>query len=356
MNKRWMSVLSVLGVITLLLAGCQGGPTAEEIVAKIREVEASTEDVHAVIEVAVDVESEDLNEELVVEVWEKSPNKLRAEVLESSRAELVGVVSVTDGAQGWMYHPGENVVAMGDAGPEGVPTPREAVQFVQGVIERVLDTSEVELMGQEDVAGVATYKLAFTPNEEGETVLPPGSEATLWVEQERWIVRQAHFRSDLLGEGRMRVRTLELNQGLSDALFQFEIPAGAEVIEVKDVAPAHMTLDEAQAEAEFLRVPGYVPAGATLIDVFTVGGEGGAYVLRYNHAATAFTVVQGYEAMGELPEGPRTEVTVRGQPATLITDEAQGNSFLTWEEDGIVISIAGHIGADEVVKVAESLQ
>ena len=32
------------------------------------------------------------------------------------------------------------------------------------------------------------------------------------------------------------------------------------------------------------------------------------------------------------------------------------NSLLTWTEDGVVFVIAGRIGQDEVLKVAESLQ
>jgi hypothetical protein len=35
-----------------LLVGCQSGPTAEEIVARLKEVEAGTEDAHAVVELA----------------------------------------------------------------------------------------------------------------------------------------------------------------------------------------------------------------------------------------------------------------------------------------------------------------
>jgi hypothetical protein len=57
----------------------------------------------------------------------------------------------------------------------------------------------------------------------------------------------------------------------------------------------------------------------------------------------------------EAPTGQKTEVTVRGQTANLIADSL-GNNFLTWVEDGVTITIAGHISQDEILKVAESLQ
>jgi outer membrane lipoprotein-sorting protein len=352
MNKRWFIGLSVLVAISLLLGGCQKQPTAEEIVAKMREVEADIEDAHAVLEISL--QGQGMDDELTIEVWEKKPNRFRAEVLEASDSDLVGAISVTDGHQTWMYHPGQNEVLVGEVGPDEPASLREAIQSVEEMIQRVLDTSEVKLVGEEDVAGVATYKLEFTPKEDEDTILPPGSKATLWVDQERWIVLQAHFIGGVAGEGRMRVRSFEFNAGLADDRFQFEIPEGAQVTNVEDKRPKPITLDEARAQADFtLLVPTYLPEGATLIDVFTVDE---AFILHYDHSTTSFTVIQGWSrGMREAPTGQKTEVTVRGQTANLITD-GLGNSFLTWMENGVTTTIAGRISQDEILEVAESLQ
>jgi outer membrane lipoprotein-sorting protein len=363
MNKRQFvgtNVLIVLPLLlSLLLTGCQSGPTAEEVVAKMKEVEASIEDAHGVLEVSI--QAQGMDQDVVVELWEKMPNKFRAEVLEASDSELVGTVSVTDGSQAWMYNPSKNKAIVGELSElemEGELDPGQMIQMMEGMIQRVSDTSEVELLGEEEVSGVATYKLEFTPKEDAEeTILPVGSVATLWVEQERWIVLQAHLISDMFGEGWMRVRSFEFNTGIADEQFQFEVPAGAEVTQLEDLEPTSITLDEAREQADFaLLVPAYVPEGATLIDVLSVNG---AFVLYYDHAETSFTVMQGTSPEMGLdrsnPQGQTTEVTVRGQAGTLITDD-QGNTFLTWEEDGVTITIAGHISQDQVLQVAESLQ
>ena len=356
MNKRWFIRLSMLVAISLLLplllGGCQKQPTAEEIVAKLKEVEASTEDAHAVLEVSV--KGQEMDEELVVEVWEKKPNKFRAEVLEASDSELVGAISVTDGQQFWMYEPGENEVVVDEVGPDEPSSPRDIIQSMDEAIQQVMDTTDVTLVGEEDVAGVATYKLELTPREDDETFLPVGSKATLWVDQERWVVLQAHFSGGIAGEGQMRVRSFELNTGLADDLFQFEIPEGAKVTKAEDKRPKHLTLDEARAQADFaLLVPTYVPEDATLIDVLTVDG---AFILHYDHSTTSFTLIQGLsEGVREAPPGQKTEATVRGQTANLITD-GLGNNLLTWMENGVAITIAGRIDQDEILKVAESLQ
>jgi hypothetical protein len=188
--------------------------------------------------------------------------------------------------------------------------------------------------------------------------IPMDATATLWVEQERWIALQAHFDGSSFGQGWVRVRSFEFNTGLDDTLFQFEVPEGAEVIDVAEMQPTPLTLAEAEEQAEFdLLVPSYEPDGTTLIEVLQVSE---AFVLRYDHSTTSFTIVQG-----DLPHmeddqeqdhsGETTQVTVRGQTATLVTDDT-GNSLLSWTEDGVNVTIAGHISAEEIVKVAESLE
>jgi outer membrane lipoprotein-sorting protein len=352
MNKRWLIGLSMLVVVALLLGGCQRQPTAEEIVTKLEEVEASTEDAHAILEFSA--KGEGLDEDIVVEVWEKKPNKFRAEILEANDPELAGAISVTDGQQFWMYEPGKNEVMVGEVGPDEPSSFRGAIRDVEDMIRQVLDATDAKLVGEEDVASVATYKLELTPKEDDETFLPAGSQATLWVDQQRWVVLQAHFSGGIAGgEGQMHVRSFELNTGLADDLFQFEIPEGAKVTKAEDKQPKHLTLDEARAQADFLLVPTYVPEGVTLIDVLTMGE---AFILHYDHSTTSFSVIQGFsDGVREAPTGQKTEVTVRGQTANLITD-GMGNNFLTWMEDGVAITIAGRISQDEILKVADSLQ
>jgi outer membrane lipoprotein-sorting protein len=364
MKTRLLIGFNVLVALSLLLTGCQAGPTAEEIVAKMQEVEASTEDAHAVVEFSI--RAEDMDMEIVVELWEKRPNKFRAEVLEASEAEFEGVVSVTDGEQAWLYHPGENVVitgALGDIEPDEMPIdPQEVIQLMEEGIQWAMDHFDVELAGEEDLNGLATYKLEFTPKE-GEDYpmpIPIDGKVTLWVEKERWIALQAHFDGGPFGEGWIRVQSFAFNSGIPEELFQFEIPESAEVINIEDMKPTPLTLDEAEAQAGFdLLVPTYEPDGVTLIEVLQVGE---AFVLHYDHSATSFTIVQGDMPHMENPSleegshsGEIVDVDVRGQAAVLATDGA-GNSFLSWTEDGVSITIAGHISTEEIVKVAESLQ
>lgn len=353
-KARWLWAMAVLLALVVAAGGCTKKLTVEDIVAKVKEVVASTNDGHAVIEVTAKVQSESVR--AVIEVWGKQPNKARAKVLETDRGEFADAVIVTDGQTAWFYSPVENQVIVADV--SDIPVDAQVIiQDMEGLMQWVLDVSEVELLGEEDVAGAKTHKLSLTPKEDEERPLPITGTATLWVDQEQWIVLKAHFVAPNLGEGTMQVRSFELNPGLDDEIFTFEAPAGVEVINAEDEKTRHTTLDEAEAQAGFdLLTPAYLPDGSTLIDVLKVRE---AFVLLYDLDGANSTVTQ---SQGELPPGSFGEpgagesVTVRGVQATLVASEALGASLLTWQENGIGFVIAGRIGGDEAIKIAESLQ
>ncbi|MFN2169285.1 MAG: LolA family protein, partial [Anaerolineae bacterium] len=112
MKAKFWIVIGLLLVLGLVLAGCGPQITAEEIVDKMRETLESTDDAHAIV--AVDVSAQGIEMSAKAEVWEMSPNKFRAEVLESSQPDTEGMIMVSDGQQGWFYDPAHNQVMVGD--------------------------------------------------------------------------------------------------------------------------------------------------------------------------------------------------------------------------------------------------
>ena len=354
MARKATIALSLFLVVSLGLVGCGQKMTAEEILAKVQETVDSTIDAHAVVVASANVQGMELS--VTAEVWEMMPNKLRAVILETSEPEMAGGIVVSDGENGWYYQPARNVVLVGPADEIETPLPQEMLGELQDVVQKVLEISDAELAGEEVVAGIDSYVLILTPKEDAEQeAFPVSGTATVWVDKDRWIILKATFEASSLGQGTVEVTSFELNPGLSDDLFQFEVPEGANVIDVEAQRPETMTLDEARAAADFdLLVPGYVSEGATLIEVFSALDS---FILRYDHSAlVSFTIVQGSPLPGPLPLGASSDVTVRGQEATAVVDEAGGNTFLSWSENDVTVTVAGHISLEEALKVAESLE
>ena len=352
-HRSWIA-FGLLLVLGLALAGCGNRITAEEIVARMQDTVNNTEDAHAVVSGRVNAQGIEIS--ATAEIWEKWPNKVRAEVLEASQADLVGSIVVSDGQQGWAYEPARNVVRVGAAGEIETPLPEEMLTELRDVIQAVLDASDVELVGEETVLGQGAYKLTLSPKEDAEQSFFPGNgTATLWVDQEKWIVLKAEYEGGTFGQGSLEVQSFELNPGLSDDLFTFAVPEGATVIDIEAQTPVPLTLDEAKEEAGFsLLVPAYVPAAATLIEVYRVEES---FVLRYDHSPeVSFTVIQGPELASPPPLGQAQNVSVRGQSGTAITDEAGGTTFLYWTEGAVTVTVAGRISLDEALQVADSLE
>jgi outer membrane lipoprotein-sorting protein len=347
-------LLAMCLLLAATLSGCGSEITAEEIVARMQETVESTDDAHAVVTANIDAQGIQIS--LTAEVWEKAPNLLRVQVLDASDARFVGNLMVTDGEQVWLYEPDRNRVQMGGAGEVEMPLPQEILTSFQEEIQEVLDVSDVELAGEESVAGREAYKLTVNPREDAQQELLPGNGmATLWVDKEQWIILKATYEANAFGTGDMEVQSFELNPGVADGLFHFEVPEGATVIDVEQQKPQPLTLEEAMAQAAFpLLVPAYVPEGATLVEVFRVADS---FVLRYDHSTSvSFAIVQGPELAGPPPLGESQDTTVRGQSANVVTDPAGGNTFLYWTEDGVTVTIAGHISLEDALQVANTLE
>ena len=337
-------------IIVLMLLGC--GPeepiSADEIMGKVRETWEGAADLHATWELTLDVGV--IQDQLVVEVWRKQPDKLRAEVLEATSVEFRGMTLVSDGTQTWLYNASRREVTAGEPASIRLPLVQDVIESIDELI-RTAGAGQVKLLGTEKIPAGETYKL--------EMPYPDGGRALVWISKEYWVPLKVEYTSQTLGEGTFVARSLELNTGLSDDIFLFEVPADAQhaTRNTQHAAGAKsqaLTLDEARARAGFpLLVPAYLPEGVTLVNVFQLDE---AIAFNYDGPAP-FTIVQSRsEAIAPVPQtGSAQKIALRGTEATLIADEAQGGIFLAWSENGVSISIAGAISVEEALKIAVSL-
>jgi outer membrane lipoprotein-sorting protein len=373
-RSLWLA-LPLLGA--LLLAAC--GPnqlTAEQIVQRMEATRAATNDAHATV--ALDFTSDQQNGSFVVEGWLKKTDrtdeagqpisKLRAEVKQASQDELKGAILVSDGDTFWLYSPSRNQVVTGSRAdmPRGVGAGGPTTQVLQDMLQRGMSALNVEVQGEEQVAGVNTWKLKLSPKPDTQQQLQLDGivEATMWVDEARALPLKLTIDAKDMGKGSVEVQSIETNTGLADDLFTFTPPAGATVTNVADMvaqaAPKASTLDEARAKVSFkLVVPGDLPQGTALTGVQLVGDK--TVIQNYGGGSLSFSLVQSTEDVGrdrQPPAGSQLQqITVRGQPATLITGSgSEQGSLLRWEEDGVRVIIAGTLSADDARAVAESLR
>lgn len=375
MDKKKTTWL-VVGAILLLAATVSAfvivQPTAKELLIETLETSKTIDNAHAVVDIVLDSPEEKAS--ATVEVWgrheEDGPGAFRLEVLETDKEESVGTVVVSDGETLWAYSPVKGKVFVGTveeakaAMQEKQPMRDEFdmdefdhPENAEEAVDKLLEYFEVERKGSASVAGGDANQLELKPIPEQmpDEYAAVGGLVYLWIDKNRSVPLAAEYTGGSMGEVSLTAVELEVNAGVDEALFTFEIPDGVEVVGFADMKPESLTLDEAAASAEFdILTPETTPEGATLVDVLDVRGM---IVQRYNLSdAGSFSIAQGVSDETPKPSTEEQAVEVQGVSGGLFVSENGDRVLLTWSEGGLHFYIAGDLTPEQVLAMAESLK
>ncbi len=375
MNKKrnvWLVAGGVILLAALVSAFVIMQPSAKDILTQTLETSKTIEDAHAILNISVDSPEEKAS--ATVEVWgrheEEGPGAFRLEVIETDKEEAVGGIIVSDGETVWAYSPAKGKVftgtaeeakaAMEEKQPMGEEFDKEEFEHPENAeeaVEKLLEYFEAQRTGTETIADANAYQLELKPIPEQMPAeyTAVGGLLNLWIDQSRSVPLAVAYTGGSMGEIRITALELEINQGVDEALFSFEIPDGVEVVGFADMKPESLSLDEAAASAEFeFLTPDTVPDGATLIEVFDVKGM---IVQQYTlPEGGSFTVAQGQTDEAKKPSTEEQAVEVRGVAGSLFVSEENDKVLLSWTEGEVSFYIAGNLTAEQALEIAESLK
>ncbi|MEA3441253.1 MAG: DUF4367 domain-containing protein [Chloroflexota bacterium] len=378
-RKRYLLIFA--GVVILLAALVSGfilaQASAKDVLVKTLETMETIDDAHAVVELNLD--SVEKSGSATIEVWTRQgkdgSGAFRIHVLKSSEEDAAGAVFVSDGETVWAYKPSENQVVVGTA--EEAKAMIAEQEFGMGDYDRgehedgdyqhpenaeeavamLLEYFTADSKSSDEVNGDPAYKLKLVPIPEQmpDEYIAVGGFLNLWVDKASSLPIAVEYTGGSFGEFSATVSGIEINTGLDDSLFVFDIPAGVEVLTFTDLEPQSLTLDEAAGAAEFeFRTPGETPSGATLVDVLEIQG---AIVQRYTLPdGGSFTIAQGVGGEAPVPPIEGQPVALRGVSGTLYVAEDGEQVLLTWSENGVYFSVAGNLTTEQALTIAESLQ
>ncbi len=388
MNRNLWIVLAIVVIVGAVVAGIiLLQPSAADILVQSLESMQTINDGHAVVSIDVDTLERDGSGTL--EVWarraEEGKGAFRVEVLEADEEKAQGAVVVSDGETLWAYSPAENKVFVG--------TPEEAQIFMeenQGMledfgrfdaydhdkpkdgeyehpenaadaVEKLQEYVNLSKSGTEEMAGetATLIKMEPIPEQMPDEFAAVGGLINLWIGKESQLPLAISYTGGSMGEASITLTDLEVNDGLEDSLFAFEIPDGAEVVTFADLQPQSLKLEEASETAQFeMLTPAELPSGATLVDILEVQGN---LVQRYTlPEGGSFTIAQGLvsEDVSEqrMPATESQTVDVRGTSGQLFESEEGDQVLLTWSEGELFLTVAGDLTADQALDIAESLE
>jgi hypothetical protein len=238
---------------------------------------------------------------------------------------------------------------------------REHPENAEQAVQELGEYFNIGKSGTEKIAGENTdqLKLEPIPDQMPGEYLAVGGFINLWISQDSSMPLAFEFTGSSLGEGSITIVEYEINAGVDETLFTFEVPEGAEVVTFADLEPQSLTLEEAGETAEFdFLTPSETPPGATLVDIIEVQGS---YVQRYTlPEGGSFTITQGNNldksSTSESKPDDSEAVEVRGTTGQLFESEDGTKVLLTWAEGQLFYAVSGAITAEQAIVIAESLQ
>ncbi|WP_340818523.1 DUF4367 domain-containing protein [Methanolobus sp. WCC4] len=359
--KMKCKILLVLFLMCLALfnSGCIGGDlTADQIAEKMQEKQANIEDTSATVHMTTSMDGN--VQEMEYEMVQKNPDKMKSVTILPE--EMAGQITVSNGEKIWTYDPiNDQVTIM--ALPE---TPDNLEMDYAAVIGSLLNETDVSLLGTEEFGGRDTFVLKLVPKEDEELF---GSDMKVWVDEETWTPLKIEMGTEDTYQITVEYRDFEVNKGISDDEFEFEIPEGAEVIEIddfEDLLPVEMTLEEAQDASEFeILVPSYVPEGYELDHVTysansLTAGLKESVTLFYSSEDLLILISESFydgenDSNSLSPMVESETVSINGVEGELYSMYG-GTMMLQWETGDVIMSITGVLEEDEIVQIAESME
>ncbi len=376
-RKTMWIVVAVLIVASLALVAFMIQPSAEELLTQALETMQEVTQGYARVEIEADTPDEQIRG--TFKVWGQlnvGPNgepAFRLELLEASKPELPGVVLVGDGTRVWLWYPQHNTVYTGtyeelaqfirekmaehefDYTPEGDYQPTAAPETAEEAVAKLLQYFTAEREGSEEIGDHSAYKVRLVPIPEKmpDEVRAAGGFIHIWIDAVSKAPLALEYAEGAVGYARITATELTLNAGIYEDTFTYAIPAGADVVQLVDLAQAATAAKSATAEFETLS-PDQLPEGAVLLDTSQIGG---ASVQRYAlPGGNSFTVAQSPADLNYQPTDAGTAVTVRGTDGTIYTDDEGARTLLSWTEGDVRFLIGGDLTSSQALSIAESLR
>lgn len=381
--RQQAALLPFTFLLMVLLAACGGSSTSQapatptptpsstpvqgqQLLAKVAQNLKSAKTLHALFNLTAAGSS--FNGTVNTEVWNASPHKSRAIVLQSTITQVPpGLVTVSNGKQAWQYNPMKKVVYTGQVSNKtGTPTTsagQDQNQFLINIVESVLTHGNATLVSSSaSINGHEAFQVHVTSSVSGQSdSTGSGSgnfnyDGDIYIDKTSMLPLKVMLTIQGFGQVTLDMPTLVLNQPVDQSLFTFVPPPGVQVLPFPKEGTSNtntISLAQAQQQAGYHLLS--IPASDSeyhLQGVDVLGAPGNQiFTLNYARGNSTFAISEG-KSLANLPMSGQ-QMSLRGTTATL--SSVGSTMTLTWTEKGVGIQVAGNLNKDELVTIANLL-
>lgn len=210
--------LLVLPLVLVLLVPAElrsAQQSAEDVLAKVRKKYDSITDAEMKFSQDVKFPMAKVEQHVSGTLFTKKQNKYRV--------ELEGQTIVTDGETVWSYSPGNNQVLIDKFKLD------ERALSPDRILVGAPEDFTATLVGHEKVGKIDAVVVKLIPRNDQSML----TSLKLWINEDDWMIRRAEV-IDLNGrETTYTVHQARVNVGLPDNRFIFQIPEGADVVDMR---------------------------------------------------------------------------------------------------------------------------
>jgi len=350
MTKYKLLLMLLLISSAMFVAGCiDKDLSAEQIAEKMQQKQDGIEDYSYTMYMTMEFGDQNMVTE--ADMMYKKPNKFKA--VQKQPAEMAGSVTVSDGETTWIYDSQQNTVMIMDM-PD---IEQNEMNYLQ-LIEMMMNESDFSLAGVENFDGRTTYVIDMSPKDESDIVML--GDMKVWIDEETWMPLKMDVKdADGNPMYSAEYRNFQINTGISDEEFQFEIPEDAKVQTMDEMMlPQAMTLEQAQEEATFdILVPSYLPDGYEFENAMVIQGFVETVSLTYHNDDERLGISEMVfeDEPQTSPIMDSAEVVnindVEGKLVTIYDD----NKMLQWEIGNIQLTLSGSLDKEDLIQIAESM-
>lgn len=350
-RMKWVVIFFA---VTLVLAACNGeGGTKlnpQEIIENIVKEEKEPFAYYAEAKTS-------LSDSLMLEIkeWRDGTGRARVEVEDS---DGVYAYSVNDGQFVWTYDGESNKVfkfSLDEMAEESFN--KSPAEQAKNLVRMIENSHTIEIIGDEKLLGRDVIHVKAVPNKGEENLF---GETELWIDKETWFILKMTSKIDDTVTTTEYTK-FEIHPKLEEDLFVFELPEGAEMVDINEEFKETIVKTVDEAKQYFNQPFYYVEEQGEIvlrdINVFQMSGVPNELTLNYTKNGLPYFSLVITEAGEENKDFEGREINVRGQEAIL--HEIEEFSSISWVEDGVgyaVLIDSADVTTEEVLALIENMK
>ena len=166
------------------------------------------------------------------------PNLLRTEYIDRNNPKRLAQLIIHDGKTSWSYVPLLNQVTKLESKSKN----RELIQGIGESIEKLKKTYNMKLVEDKVAESKGVYHIELSPKDPIRSSSGQGRQTIesieIWMRSKDWIPVQFSYKSESEAFGDTTIvisfKNIKIDQELPESTFVFEVPKGAEVIDISD--------------------------------------------------------------------------------------------------------------------------